>query len=59
MKLWSVYFMAGHILKSYNIYLKPERFRKSKFILSKVTFDNVNFAFDNENFDLRIRSGFK
>ena len=35
------------IFKSWNIYLNPERFRKSKF-----TFDNVNF-------DLRKRSGFK
>ena len=51
--------MAGHILKSCNIYLKSERFRKSKFILSKVTFDNVNFTFDSVNFDLRIRSSFK
>ena len=25
-----------HIFKSYNIYLKPERFRKSKFTLSKL-----------------------
>ena len=41
------YLKIRHIFKSCNIYLKPERFRKSKF-----TFDNVNF-------DLRKRSGFK
>ena len=30
------YFKKRHIFKSCNIYLKPERFHKSKFILSKV-----------------------
>ena len=39
------------------IYLKPERFHKSKFTLSKVTLSKV--IFDNVNFDLRKRSGFK
>ena len=42
-----IYLKIRHIFKSCNIYLKPERFRKSKF-----TFDNVNF-------DLRKRSSFK
>ena len=42
-----IYLKKRHIFKSCNIYLKPERFRKSKFTLSKV------------NFDLRKRSGFK
>ena len=28
-----------HIFKNCNIYLKPERFRKSKFTLSKVTLE--------------------
>ena len=31
-----IYLKTRHIFKSCNIYLKPERFRKSKFILSKV-----------------------
>ena len=31
-----------HIFKSCNIYLKPERFRKSKFTLSKVTHSDFN-----------------
>ena len=31
-----------HIFKNCNIYLKPERFHKSKFTLSSY-FDNVNF----------------
>ena len=52
-----IYLKIRHILISCNIYLKPERFRKSKFTLSKITFDNVTF--DNVNFDLRKRSGFK
>ena len=45
------------------MYLKPERFRKSKFTLSKFTLSKVksesDFTFDNVNFDLRKRSGFK
>ena len=49
-----IYLKIRHIFKSFNIYLKPERFHKSKFTLSEVmiTFDNVNFNF-------RKRSGFK
>ena len=31
-----IYLKTRHIYKSCNIYLKPERFRKPKFILSKV-----------------------
>ena len=50
------YLKIRHIFKSCNIYLKPERFHKSKFTLSKVISD---FTFDNVNFDLRKRSGFK
>ena len=36
--------------------LKPERFRKSKFTLSKVISD---FTFDNVNFDLQKRLVFE
>ena len=31
-----IYLKMRHIFKSCNIYLKPKRFRKSKFTLSKV-----------------------
>ena len=41
------------MLKNCNIYLKPERFRKSKFALSKVK----SFQLYNVNFDLQKRSG--
>ena len=51
-----MYLKIRHIFKNCNIYLKPERFHKSKFTLSKVISD---FTFDNVNFDLRKRSGFK
>ena len=57
-----IYLKIRYIFKSCNIYLKPERFRKSKFTLSKVNFyfnSDSDFTFDNVNFDLRKRSGFK
>ena len=34
-----------HIFKSYNIYLKPERFRKSKFTLWKVKRSGLNIYY--------------
>ena len=40
----------GHIFKSSNIYLKPERFRKSNFTLPKVKSNIVKF--DIVKFDL-------
>ena len=56
-----IYLKRRHIFKIFNIYLRPERFRKSKFTLSKVNSEkkNSDFNFDNVNFDLRKRSGFK
>ena len=56
-----IYLKIRYIFKSCNIYLKPERFRKSKFTLSKVKSESFfsDFTFDNVNFDLRKRSGFK
>ena len=49
------------LFKSCNIYLKPERFRKSKFTLSKVKSESKHYKEDNDNvnFDLLKRSGFK
>ena len=42
------------MFKSCNIYLKPERFCKSKFTLSKVKSEtDSDFTFTNVNFDLR------
>ena len=38
----TIYLKLKHIFKNCNIYLKPERFHKSKFTLSSY-FDNVNF----------------
>ena len=52
-----IYLKIRHIFKSCNIYSKPEGFCKSKFILSKLILPD--FTFDNVNFDLRKRSGFK
>ena len=56
-----IYLKRRHIFKIFNIYLKPDRFRKSKFTLSKVKSEkkDSDFTFDNVNFDLRKRSGFK
>ena len=55
-----IYLKIRHIFKSCNTYLKLERFRKSKFTLSKVkSEDPPDFTFHNVNFDLRKRSGFK
>ena len=47
----TIYLKLKHIFKNCNIYLKSERFHKSKFTLSSY--------FDNVNFDLWKPSGFK
>ena len=42
-----LYLKTRHIFKSFNIYLKPERFRKSKFTLSKVKSEKLKSKFQN------------
>ena len=40
-----IYLKRRHIFKIFNIYLKPDRFRKSKFTLSKVKSEKKRFWF--------------
>ena len=47
------------MFKSYNIYLKLERFSQIKVYIITICFLPFDFDFDNVNFDLRKRSDFK
>ena len=43
-----IYLKTRHILKSCNIYLKPESFRKSKFTLPKVKLEQVKIKISKQ-----------
>ena len=56
--LMDFYLKTRHIFKSCNIYLKPERFRKSKFTLSEVVSESIKVE-NIENIKVEDTEGIK